>query len=85
MGGLEGATQTFLNSGILGAIIVILGAVIVYLYRSREKIQDERLQEAKEVRQQIAEPLSQLSGLVKQSNDEILDAIYDSKRPKRSR
>ena len=84
MGPIENAAQTFLNSGILGAIIVILGWAVFYLYRSKEKIQDDRLAEARQVRETIAEPLSQLSALIKESNDDILDAI-DGKKRKRSR
>lgn len=79
------AAETFLNSGILGAIIVVLGAVVVYLYKSREKIQEDRLNEAKQVRDTIAEPLSKLSTLIKESNDDILDAIYEKQPRKRSR
>lgn len=40
---LENATGKLLETGILGAIIIILGSVIVYLYKEAQQTKVDRL------------------------------------------
>lgn len=69
--------------GIPGFFIVVLAGVIVYLYRDRDKwiakyteLQNARLQDAKDSRDKIVEPMELLS----RTTTLIYDKLTDGKR-----
>lgn len=78
-----------IESGILGVLLVLAGAAIVYLYRAKETESKGRLQDQKEVTTKIVAPIEAIQRLLesqieqtKKDKDDILDAV-DNPKPRR--
>lgn len=79
--GVESVANSFIAADpILGGIIVVLGAAVLYLFKARDKERDARLEESKEVTSLIVKPLQDLTQLITDSNNDVLDAIDQSNR-----
>lgn len=75
--------QILLEYGLPGVIILVLGSVVLYQERSRQKVQDklegiqeQRLNEAKETRDKLTEPLDKVADL----SQRMYDLLLTSKR-----
>lgn len=73
-----GVTSTFLQQGILGAIVVVLAGVVFYQNKKIEKLYDrlyqseqERRTDAVEARDKITEPLEGLALGMKMLSDKL--------------
>lgn len=78
------------ESGLLGTLLVIAGAIIIALYRDNTKQRDARLEDQKKITSLIVEPLESIKKLVTQEGenrtkdkDEIIDAIDNPKLRRR--
>jgi predicted P-loop ATPase/GTPase len=73
----------FLSQGVLGVTVLVLAAVIIYLYKSYDKkltdkqsqvdmIQEERLKNALETRDKLTEPIEEMTRTIKNIYDAVL-------------
>jgi len=83
---VEQAISTIIDSGVLGALVILFGGVIVYQNREIRKISDGRLQDSKDVTSKIIEPLEAIKKIIqeqgedrKKENRDVIDAVDNSK------
>ena len=67
---MDEAFRTVIDSGVLGALVVIFGGVIAYMYRENRKLSDARLADSKEVTTKVIEPLEAIKKLIQEQGDE---------------
>lgn len=67
-------SKTFVDNGILGAIVVVLAGVVVYLFRFLTKVQDARLQDQKDNAEKYHSAMGEFS-----RNNELLLAKLNGK------
>jgi len=72
----------FLSQGVLGAIVLVLASVCVFLYRKNDAlqskldaIQEQRIMDAREVSRSITSPLEKIA----EQNKSIYDVVLNSK------
>lgn len=70
------AIGKLLETGVLGAIVVILGVVVMYLYKENSKIRDDRLTDVKEFLSKDIAFREEIKSLIQN----ILELIKEEKR-----
>lgn len=70
------AIGKLLETGVLGAIVVILGVVVIYLYKENSKIRDDRLTDVKEFLSKDIAFREEIKSLIQN----ILELIKEEKR-----
>ena len=83
---MEQAITTIIDSGVLGALVILFGGVIVYQNREIRKLSDGRLQDSKDVTSNLIEPMEAIKRAIqeqgedrKKENREVINAVDNSK------
>lgn len=61
---IDGAVSEIVQSGVLGALLILSIVAIVYLYKDNKSIQKDRISDLKEVRNLLIEPLDNIKTTV---------------------
>lgn len=70
------ALKSIIESGLLGALLVVSLFAIAFMYRENKSLQEKRIEDLRQARDAIAEPL----GAVKRTVELILDAVSENGR-----
>jgi len=70
------ALKAIIESGLLGALLVVALLTVAFMYRENKALQEKRIDDLRIARDAIAEPL----GAVKRTVELILDAVQDNGR-----
>ncbi len=70
------ALKSIIESGLLGALLVVSLFTIAFMYRENKSLQEKRIEDLRQARDAIAEPL----GAVKRTVELILDAVSENGR-----
>lgn len=70
------ALKSIIESGLLGALLVVSLFTIAFMYRENKSLQEKRIEDLRQARDAIAEPL----GAVKRTVELILDAVSEKGR-----
>lgn len=70
------ALKAIIESGLLGALLVVALLTVAFMYRENKALQEKRIDDLRTARDAIAEPL----GAVKRTVELILDAVQDNGR-----
>ncbi len=70
------ALKAIIESGLLGALLVVALLTVAFMYRENKALQEKRIDDLRIARDAIVEPL----GAVKRTVELILDAVQDNGR-----
>lgn len=73
---INGSTSVLLQLGIAGVAIIGLSVAVIQLYKKLQEVQEKRLAEAKEVRDNLSEPLKAIGA----QQEKIYDILLSDKR-----
>lgn len=73
---VNGSTNVLLQYGIAGVFIIALIIAVVQLYKKLQDVQEKRLTEAKEIRDNLSEPLKAIGS----QQEKIYDILLRDKR-----